>query len=305
MTISVLLAWAAVLLTAVLMFKFVSRKLALGGSRNGKRLNRTLRKSHCTLGLVMLGVGLLHGIFAGNAPWSTLTDMTAAPVLFTWNAGTICLLIAALLALSYALRKRLKKAWIPVHRVLSVAMAAALIVHLCTMGITIDDLLFKGIGSTKVSVSQTTAATNATEETAVTNATEEAAEADTAAAVENTSSETLQEQVNEAVAVFSGAVLADGVYSGTGSGYHGDITVQVTVSGGQVADIAVTSENDTLQYFTRAKDTLIPTVIEEQSLGVDAVSGATYSSRGILEAITDALSGAVVSGTLAGPASAA
>ena len=295
MTISVLLAWAAVLLTAVLIFKFASRKLAVGGSRSGKRLNRTLRKSHCTLGLIMMGVGLLHGIFAGNAPWSTLSDMTAAPMLLTWNAGTICLVIAALLALSYALRKRLKKAWIPMHRVLTVAMAAALIVHICTMGVTVDDLLFKSAGSTKTSVSETTAAANAAEEVAA---------ADTAAAVENTSSETLQEQVTEAVAAFSGAVLADGVYSGTGAGYHGDITVQVTVSGGQVTDIAVTSENDTLQYFTRARDTLIPKVIEEQSLGVDAVSGATYSSRGILDAITNALSGAVVSGTLAGPESA-
>lgn len=301
MTISVLLAWAAVLLTAVLMFKFVSRKLARSGSRSGKHLNRTLRKSHCTLGLIMLGMGVLHGIFAGNAPWSTPSDMTAAPVLFTWNAGTICLVIAALLALSYALRKRLKKAWIPVHRILTVAMAAALIVHICTMGITIDDLLFKSTGSTKTSISETTAATTA-EETAA--ATETVTTTEAATAVQDTSSETLQEQVNEAVATFSGAVLADGTYSGTGTGYHGDITVQVTVSGGQVTDITVTSENDTLQYFTRAEDTLIPTVIEEQSLEVDAVSGATYSSRGILDAVSNALSGAVSSGTLAGPASA-
>jgi len=296
MTISVLLAWAAVLLTAVLMFKFVSRKLARSGSRSGKHLNRTLRKSHCTLGLIMLGVGLLHGIFAGNAPWSTLSDMTAAPVLFTWNAGTICLVIAALLALSYALRKRLKKAWMPVHRVLTVAMAAALIVHLCTVGITIDDRLFKSTDSAETSVSETTAATNA----AVESTAAETTGTETTTAAEDTSSETLQEQVNEAVATFSGAVLADGTYSGTGTGYHGDITVQVTVSGGQVTDITVTGENDTPQYFTRAEDTLIPTVIEEQSLEVDAVSGATYSSRGILDAVTDALSGAVTSGMLAG-----
>ncbi len=85
--------------------------------------------------------------------------------------------------------------------------------------------------------------------------------------------------------------LKDGVYTGSGQGYRSTITVRVTVSGGRIASVEVVSEGDDEPYFSNARG-VISSVVSSQSMGVDAVSGATYSSRGILVAIANALSSA-------------
>ena len=97
---------------------------------------------------------------------------------------------------------------------------------------------------------------------------------------------------------FAGVTLTDGVYEGSATGYCGDITVSVTVSDEQVTDIDILDETDTASYFRRA-ETIVDTIIDQQSLAVNAVSGATYSSAGIVNAVSDALGAAVGSGTLA------
>lgn len=83
--------------------------------------------------------------------------------------------------------------------------------------------------------------------------------------------------------------IADGVYQGSGTGLRGTTTVSVTVESGQITDITVDSYEDDEQYFTRASSTIISEILSAQSLDVDTVSGATYSSNGILEAVADAL----------------
>ncbi len=80
----------------------------------------------------------------------------------------------------------------------------------------------------------------------------------------------------------------DGTYTGTGAGFGGTLTLSVTLSGGKITDITILSHNDTEEYFEMAK-ALLPAIIEAQSTGVDVVSGATYSSNGILEAVNDCL----------------
>lgn len=81
----------------------------------------------------------------------------------------------------------------------------------------------------------------------------------------------------------------DGVYTGIGDGYRGDVLVAVTITDGKISKIEVKSHVDDQEYFSRAMG-LIPSVIKRQTTGVDTVSGATYSSEGILAAIEDALS---------------
>ena len=82
----------------------------------------------------------------------------------------------------------------------------------------------------------------------------------------------------------------DGVYTGQGTGYGGITEVEVTVENGSITKIEVLSNHDDQTFFNRAL-TLIDTIIDEQSYDVDTVSGATYSSRGILEAVKNALTG--------------
>lgn len=81
----------------------------------------------------------------------------------------------------------------------------------------------------------------------------------------------------------------DGTYQGSGTGFGGTITVQVTVSGGKIASIDILSASaETPSYFAAAKG-VISRMISGQTPNVDAVSGATYSSNGIIEAVQNAL----------------
>ncbi len=79
----------------------------------------------------------------------------------------------------------------------------------------------------------------------------------------------------------------DGVYFGTGEGYRGEITVAIIIENQKLQYALVTKSEDDEKFFTRAKE-LVKTVVEKQSTKVDVVSGATYSSKGILEAIENA-----------------
>lgn len=83
--------------------------------------------------------------------------------------------------------------------------------------------------------------------------------------------------------------LADGTYTGTGTGFRGETDVTVTVQNGTITAISIDSYRDDEQYFSRAKNTIISEILSAQSVDVDTVSGATYSSNGILEAVADAL----------------
>lgn len=82
---------------------------------------------------------------------------------------------------------------------------------------------------------------------------------------------------------------ADGTYTGSAQGYGGAITVSVKISDGKINAISIVSASgETASYFAKAK-AVINKVITAQSPNVDVVSGATYSSNGILNAIKKAL----------------
>lgn len=83
--------------------------------------------------------------------------------------------------------------------------------------------------------------------------------------------------------------VADGVYQGAGTGFRGTTNVSVTVKNGAITDVTVTSHEDDDKYFSRAESTVISEILDAQSLDVDTVSGATFSSSSILEAVADAL----------------
>ena len=90
--------------------------------------------------------------------------------------------------------------------------------------------------------------------------------------------------------------LTDGVYKGTGTGYAGDITVAVQIKDKQIVAIDILSSSDDAAFFKRAQ-AVIDKIIKGQTLDVDTVSGATYSSRGIISAVKNALTGEKDSGT--------
>ncbi len=113
------------------------------------------------------------------------------------------------------------------------------------------------------------------------------------------SSEGIKAAVRDALAEFGGQGPADvpidisallpGKYTGTARGFSSDITVEVTVAGGKITEITIISQDDTAEVSGPAFAAIIAAIKQEQSLDVDLVSGATYSSEGLVEAVKNAL----------------
>jgi len=87
----------------------------------------------------------------------------------------------------------------------------------------------------------------------------------------------------------SEAVYTPGAYEGTGSGYRGPIHVRVQTSAAGIEDIVIVSHQESNFPGLAAMEELLEAVLETGETDIDAISGATYSSRGFLQAVEDAL----------------
>ena len=85
------------------------------------------------------------------------------------------------------------------------------------------------------------------------------------------------------------ASVPDGAYEGKGVGYNGNIKVKVTVAGGKITAIEILKTDDDEEYFYDAKKKVIQEILDRQTAEVDAASGATSSSDGIMKAVKNAL----------------
>ncbi|MCL2069391.1 MAG: FMN-binding protein [Treponema sp.] len=81
-----------------------------------------------------------------------------------------------------------------------------------------------------------------------------------------------------------------GVYEGSGQGYRGPIYVRIQVSRAGIEDIVIVSHNEgAFGSGGGAMEELLEQILESGSTELDVISGATFSSRGFLEAVEDAL----------------
>lgn len=88
------------------------------------------------------------------------------------------------------------------------------------------------------------------------------------------------------------SVYRNGTFTAKAYGYDGDITVHVTVQDDRITGITAETEESDDSYFFDAKSAVIPAIIRSQAADVDACSGATYSSNGIMAAVRAALESA-------------
>ena len=84
-------------------------------------------------------------------------------------------------------------------------------------------------------------------------------------------------------------VYKDGTYTGSAQGFGGAITVEVTLASDEITDIQVTSAPGEDSAYLSQGEGVISSIISAQSTDVDTVSGATFSSTGIINAVVDAL----------------
>ena len=82
---------------------------------------------------------------------------------------------------------------------------------------------------------------------------------------------------------------ADGTNTGEAQGYGGTVAVELTVENGKITDLTITSAEKEDTAYLDAASAVIDSILEQQSTDVDTVSGATFSSNGILHAAEDAL----------------
>lgn len=114
-----------------------------------------------------------------------------------------------------------------------------------------------------------------------------------AASAADVESESPQEEAQEEEKTYEPMAegLADGTYIGMGEGFKSTVMVSVEVKDGKIVSVDVLSQADDQEYFDWALP-ITDDIVKYQSSEVDAISGATYSSRGIKDAVTDALTGA-------------
>lgn len=108
----------------------------------------------------------------------------------------------------------------------------------------------------------------------------------------NTESTIVVETQQDAVPEVQGD-YTDGVYTGTGKGNNGDITVEVVVEGGNIVSITLVEHAETVGIYEAAEKAVVNEIIRTQTVdGIDVVAGATNSSNGIMQAVTAALADA-------------
>lgn len=121
------------------------------------------------------------------------------------------------------------------------------------------------------------------QEAAIAQAKSDAKDKDNAAKEDSEETDTEEESDD------SENVYKDGTYTGSAQGFGGAITVQVTLANDEITDIQVTSAPGEDSAYLSQGESVISSIISAQSTDVDTVSGATFSSTGIINAVVDAL----------------
>jgi uncharacterized protein with FMN-binding domain len=220
---------------------------------------RQLRQIHIPLGMALLFTGLVHGL------------LSSVPVL-TANLGTLSLILSVMLAMNFVFRKKMKPGnWMVTHRTLTVIFVLAFVLHILNVGgfmpNVVETAFFKGgsMQPTAIDIVQPAGSLQA----AITDA----------APLES------QSPANGLTTKYK-----DGVYTASARGYGPNLTVEVTISYDQITDIQIVSHNErNARYYAYPMQAIPQAIISSQSTDVDAVSGATRTSDGIMNAVDAAL----------------
>lgn len=182
------------------------------------------------------------------------------------NLGTFCWIFSILLGVNWITRRRLSKtiSWVYCHRLLTIILLITIIWHVVDVGgIRAHEVLFSRVNTVK-------------------------SQSDKTGSI-NLSSKKLEN-----------AEFKDGVYTGEAQGYRQELKVQIEVKDNKILGIDVTKHNESnlVLFFTSPIERVSRRIVENQSMEVDTVSGATFTSIGIINAVNDALSKALIKGEL-------
>lgn len=212
--------------------------------------------------------------------------------LFGTNAAAVCVFLfgtAVFLAAAYPQRQaetvRSAEAEVREDSSQTDSEAAAATTALTQTG---ETAVTTGTTAAEMTVPESTAATTDEDSTAETTSTDESSEtpedSQPSEPTETPAGEPAETEPPAPVRVYQ-----DGTFTASAYGYDGNITVHVTVQNDTITDITAETEESDDSYFADAKNVVIPAIIRSQAADVDACSGATYSSNGIMAAVRAAL----------------
>ena len=162
---------------------------------------------------------------------------------------------------------------------------------------TVTETVTEKTNSASTEITSETATTSAVSTTETTASTDEKTEEETTVAEETSAEEhhdePEQEQHDEPQPETEPQVTykyRNGEYEADADGYAGKVHVKLTIENDTITSISAWADDDDSEYFGDAMNTVIPQIASKVSAdGVDACSGATYSSKGIIEAARKAL----------------
>ncbi|WKY44840.1 FMN-binding protein [Eubacteriaceae bacterium ES2] len=287
--LNVVTAWTSVILAVLLSVVYILRLANKGKDTFIGRLNRKLRNIHKPMGILFVITACIHGFFSSGA-------------ILSFNFGTLCMVMGILLGLTYWLRKAYKGkcSWCKPHRILTAVLLVFLGIHLWEVGGIMGPQAFMTAFARELetNVAWVYGSESDQQISAEAIATEtESNNSDTAAQSDTTVDEEVA-AVNQNL-LLGTADIQDGTYTGVADGYGPDLTVSVTVSDNQITAVTVVSHNENNEkYYGRAIDAVPAEIVANQTPYVDAISGATYTSKGIMNAVVDALEQGLISGSI-------
>jgi uncharacterized protein with FMN-binding domain len=286
----VIFAWASVALVILLSVIWILRiglKKGWFGSKSwlGK-MNRSLRIHHKNIGIAFCITSFIHGFYSSVK-------------ILSLNYGTACFVVGLLLGGMYMVKKHMeRKKWLIIHRVLTICLLVLLVIHIVNVGgAPATSVLLSNIGRNNEIVEEIAPQ----EEQKELEATQEAREKVMPQEEEETPKVTEEEPqvAEETPQTEKGAVYKDGVYTGVATAFGPNLTVEVTIVSGEITDVVIVSHNEkNAMFYDPAFEAVPDDIVNNQSVEVDSVSGSTYTSVGVKNAVLDALAQALISGEL-------
>lgn len=251
-------AWLSVILLVLVVVIWILRILV---QKKIVPKNSFLFKANITLRRYHKTIGILFLVIA------LIHGMLSSFKVLSLNWGSISFMFMTIMGLSYMFKKIVpRKIWANSHRILTVLVVLTFAIHIDEVGISGLALL------------QTPSAT--------------------LEKVELTQEQigNLQEETTDTDMPLS---YSDGTYTGVADAYGPDLTVEVTIKDNLITSVTVISHNEVNEKFWIIPIEQLPDeIVRAQSVEVDSISGATYTSVGIKNAVLDALNQAVISGQL-------
>ncbi|WP_304509461.1 FMN-binding protein [Anaerotignum sp.] len=310
--LNVTLAWISVglmvALSIIYLLRIGNKYLFDNKNQTLKKWNKRLRKHHRWMGILVIFTGLLHGILSSFH-------------VLSFNFGTILVVVFILLGLSFMLRKIFSKGttWIKLHRFLTILAFVLLILHIVEVGgfVGVDgikntlknDPSLGGISSSvpeEIGENETNLISNDVEESGANDDFDDASISETETVVDDktfanedttngASNESITDSdVSDDTVTSTPGPYSDGTYTGTADGYRPGLTVEVVIENGYIASIEVVAHNEKNERFYGEPIQVIPQeIVAAQSTDVDIVTGATFTSNGIKNAVNNALASAL------------